>query len=181
MRTLPIGLVVGLAVAVAGCSGANSPAKVKGTITYKGQTLKAGIVYFMCEQGGQYEAAIKSDGSYQFTDLPKGNVKVLVSTETFNPDQKPLVYTQQAKQYSKGLAKGYGEYNATVGQGEHAGAKAPEGKKAGDAPAGLTKEQKEELAKVFVKIPAKYAAEKTSPLTITLEGGSQTKDFDLTD
>jgi hypothetical protein len=177
MLVLRIGLFAGLAVALAGCSQSGAASKVTGKITYKGQTVKAGDVYFWFEQGGQYNTAIKSDGSYQFMGLPTGNAKVLIETETFNPDQKPPSYTQQGKQIARGMGKGFADYNATVGKGEKAG----EEKKAGSASVALTKEQKEALAKVYVKIPRKYASEKTTPLSFTVASGSQTKDFDLTD
>jgi hypothetical protein len=180
MLTLRTGLIVGLATAIVGCSPTISPGKVRGTITYKGQTVKAGTVYFVYEQGGQYRAEIKSDGSYQFSDLPTGDVVVVIENEVFNPDQKPQVYGQKAQQYSKGMAKSISEYDATAGK-DHAGGKA-EGENKGSAPApGLSKEKKDELAKVYVKLPKKYTNNKTSPLTFTIERGSQTKNFDLTD
>jgi hypothetical protein len=181
MLLFRIGVAAGLAAAVIGCSSSNSPGKVRGTISYKGQTVKAGTVYFMFEQGGQYRSEIKPDGSYQFTDLPTGEAKVVVDTEPFNPDQKPQVYGQKAQQYAKGMAKSMKEYDATAGRGEHAGGNA-EGEKKSSAPAaGLSKEKKEELAKVYVKLPKKYTVESSTPLRYTVERGSQTKDFDLPD
>jgi hypothetical protein len=172
MLTLRIGLCVGFAVALVGCSKSGPSSRLTGTVTYKGEPVKAGTIYLVYEQGGQYEAAIRQDGSYQFGDLPTGNVKVLIDTETFNPEQKPKSYTG----YAKGMAKGFSEYNATVGKGEKAS-----GDKPGSSTVILTKEQKEELAKVYVKIPRKYASEKTTTLTTTIEPGSQTRNFDLTD
>ncbi len=165
MLIIRIGLVVGLAFAVIGCSSSNAPGKVRGTITYKGQTVKAGTVYFYFEQGGPYRAEIKSDGSYQYNDIPIGEATVV--------DQKSPVYSQKQSQIAKGMAKSINEYDAAMGKAD------PE-KKSGAPAVGLSKEKKDELAKVYVKIPKKYTNEK-SPLTYTVERGNQTKDFDLTD
>src|SRR5581483_11518923 len=112
MLLLRIGLAAGLTAAVLGCSSSVAPGRVRGTISYKGQLVKAGTVYFMYEHGGQYRAEIKPDGSYQFTDLPVGEAKVVIDTEPFNPDQKVQVYNQQSQQYAKGMAKSISEYNA---------------------------------------------------------------------
>jgi hypothetical protein len=172
MRVFRIGFVVCLAAAVLGCTQKTS---VTGTITYKGQPVKAGTVYFLYEQGGQYQSDLKPDGSYQFMDVPAGNVRVLVDTETFNPEQKPLSYSQQQRKVSQGYAKSMNEYDQAMGRG------GGEKKDAAAAAPGLSKEQKEALAKVYVKIPKNYASEKTTPLTYTVERGPQVKTFDLSD
>jgi hypothetical protein len=172
MRLFRVGLVVCF-VAALGCS---QRASVTGTVTCKGEPVKAGTVYFCYEQGGQYRSALKPDGSYQFMDVPTGNVKVVVDTEPFNPDQKPLSYTQQQKQLSQGYGKSLSEYDARMASGR--------GEKKEDAaapPAALSKEQKAALTKVYVKIPPKYASDKTTPLTYTVERGRQVKAFELSD
>jgi hypothetical protein len=173
MRTFRLALVACVAAGALACSQSNR-GSVTGTVTYHGQTVKAGAVHFVYEQGGQYLSGIKSDGSYEFMDVPTGNVKVLVDTETFNPEQRPQSYTQKQQQMSKGYGKEMQEYNKMMGRG---------GKdKQGDAPGQpLSKEKKEALAKVYVKIPRKYAGEKTTPLTYTVGSGRQTRDLDLTD
>jgi hypothetical protein len=167
MFLLRAGLLVGFALAVVGCTSSSAPGKVRGTVTCNGQTVKAGTVYLMYDEGGQYRAEIKSDGSYQFTDLPIGKVVAVVDNQAFNPEQKPQVYGQKQKQIAKGVAKNINEYDAAMGKG-------------GEGP-GLAKEKKDELAKVYVKIPKKYTSEKTSPLAFTVARGSQTKDLELTD
>jgi hypothetical protein len=177
MRVHRLGFVVCLTVAILAGSCARSKSHVTGTIAYKDQPVKAGTVYFIYEQGGQYQSDLKPDGSYQFMDVPPGNVKVLVETETFNPEQKTLSYTMNMKQrqMAPGYSKSTKEYDAFM-------AKSHGEKK--DAPAlgpGLSKEKKEALAKVYVKIPKKYTSEKTTPLTYTVESGTQVKDFNLSD
>jgi hypothetical protein len=175
MRVFRIGFVVCLAAAVLGCSRTGKTS-VTGTITYKGEPVKAGTVYFYYEQGGQYQCDLKPDGSYQFIDVPAGNVKVVVDNGAWDPEQRPVPYTLQGRDVGKGYNKTLGEYDARMGRGWATDKKVA-------APAGqpLSKEKKEELAKVYVKVPKKYADEKATPLTYTVERGRQVKDFDLAD
>jgi hypothetical protein len=162
-----------LAAAVLGCSGAKR-GSVTGTVTYKGQPVKAGTVYFYHDEGGTYQSELKPDGSYQFMDVPTGSVVAVVNNEMFNPDQKPVSYTQQQKQFAKGYGKGLSEYDAKMGKGGGE-------KKEAAAGASLPKEQRDALAKVYVKLPTKYANSRTSPLTYTIERGRQVKDLELSD
>ena len=82
------------------------------------------------------------------------------------------------------LTRGFwmGVYPVTQAQWRAVMAKNRAAKKdaAAEAPP-LPQERKEALAKVYVKIPKKYASEKTTPLTYTVEPGRQVKDFNLTD
>jgi hypothetical protein len=172
MRTFPTVIVVCLAAGLLGCSSSKR-GSVTGKVTYKGQVVKAGSVLFIYDEGGQYPAGINADGTFQFMDVPTGNVKVVVNTEPFNPEQRPVAYTQKQQQIARGYGKGLQEYDKAMGRGTD---------KAGEAVgAPLSKQKKEELAKVYVKIPRKYASEKDTPLTYTVEPGRQTKDIDLTD
>ena len=172
MRVFQIGLALCLAAAAVGCTRSDR-ASLTGAISFKGQPVKAGTVYFMYEKGGQYQSDLKPDGSYQFMDVPPGNVKVLVETETFNPEQKPQSY--KAKQMSRAYDKGLNEYDAMMAKNRAAKKDA-----AAEGPP-LPQDKKAALAKVYVKIPRKYASEKTTPLTYTVEPGRTVKNFDLTD
>jgi hypothetical protein len=181
MKTLRIGIAIGLVsvFALSGCSNrSGSASRILGSITYKGQTLKAGAVFLVFDKGGEYHTGIRSDGTFQFIDVPTGQAKVLVDTETFNPEGKPQSYVKsmKGKQIAKGYNKSFDEYNAMMGHGGNAG-----GGKGADATDSLTKEQKAELAKVYVKIPGKYGSEKTSPLYYEVESGSQTVTWELVD
>lgn len=175
MTRLRIVSLVGLCTVVVGCAKSPYSSSVSGKITYKGQPVKAGMVYFIFDVGGQYESPLKTDGSYEFIDIPTGQVKVLVDNAAFDPDQKSPVYGAQSKAMASGYSQSYDQYNKTVGGGEGAH------KKEGGDLAGLSKDAKAELAKLFVKIPKRYANAKTTSLTYTVEKGSQTKDFDLSD
>ena len=160
--------LAGLAVGLAGCSKSGPSAKLTGKVTYQGQPLKCGVIYFKGDDG-QYDARIREeDGSYAIGDLPTGTYTVLVDNETWNPDQNPQSYVKSkgGKKIAAGSTKGLSEYNQTSGGGE----KVVEGG-----------QKKEELARVYVKLPRKYADAKTSTLKYTVVDGAQTKDFDLTD
>lgn len=173
MRAFPAALVVCLAAGLLGCSSSKR-GSVTGKVTYNGQVVKAGSVLLIYDEGGQYPAGINSDGTFQFMDVPTGNVKVVVNTEPFNPEQRPVAYTQKQQQIARGYGKGLQEYDKMMGRG----GKDKQGEAVG---APLSKEKKEELAKVYVKIPKKYASEKDTPLTYTVQPGRQIKDLDLTD
>jgi hypothetical protein len=175
MRLFRLGLVACLAAALLGCSK-DRRGNVTGAVSYKDQPVKAGTIYFVYEQAGQYQAEIKSDGTYQFMDVPTGAVKVVIQNEMFNPEQRPVSYTQKQKQLSGGYGKGLKEYDAQMGRGT-----AVDKRAAAQQGPGLSKEKKEELAKVYVKLPKKYTSEKSTPLTYTVETGRQTKDLNLTD
>jgi hypothetical protein len=151
---LLLALVLGL---VAGC-GTNSatPARVSGTVTYNGQPVKAGNISFHTDKGS-YSSSLSATGTYEIVDLPMGSAAVTIETESQNPDKK-------AQAYGGGM-----------------GPKMDPGKMAGGAPAGAGGKSKEEMAALYVKIPAKYADPKTTTLNVTLERGRQVKNFDLTD
>jgi hypothetical protein len=65
-----------LAVVAAGCAKADKKVTVKGTVTYKGQPLKAGILKFVGSNGAYSAASIQPDGTFIVTDVVPGEVKV---------------------------------------------------------------------------------------------------------
>jgi hypothetical protein len=138
---------------IAGCSGntVQAPAKVSGQVTYKGAALPAGTIHFHSEDKGIYRSPLAQDGTFEVVDIPKGTMVVTVETESVNPAKKAPDY---------GGGKGAADYAKRI---------AAEGIQA-----------KQSTAQ-YVKIPKKYASAKTSPLTVTVEAGRQTKQFDLTD
>jgi hypothetical protein len=137
-----------------GCGGGNSlaPARVSGSITYKGQPLKSAAVALHTPQGNAYPASVSPDGTYSATDLPTGELVITVDTEGFNPSKKG--------------AKGAGADRRL----KMAQQPAPEGRGSSAPP--------EEF---YVKIPAKYSNPKTSPLTVTLAAGRKVYNIELTD
>jgi hypothetical protein len=159
MLKLRLAVLLLLALAlVAGCRRSAAPAKVSGTVSYKGQPLKAGNITFHSDKGS-YSATIDSDGSYRMSSLPTGTMTVTVDTEFLNPDKK-----------SPGYPGGAGGKAAAV----DAERLAAERKMGMPAPP-----SKEEMAARYVKIPKEHASAKTSKLTVTIEPGKQVKNFDL--
>jgi hypothetical protein len=68
-------------IGLAGCAGKG---EVSGKVTYKGQSVPAGRVTFLCQAGDNraMSTAIQ-DGRYTILDCPAGPVKI--SVETFPP------------------------------------------------------------------------------------------------
>jgi hypothetical protein len=141
-----------------GCSTAVAPAKVKGTVTYKGQPLKGGTIAFHTEDKGSYGGSIGTDGNYEISDVPIGTMKVTVETESLNRKAAPS--------YPKG--------------GKAATNMAAE-RMAAEKKAGTTIASSSEAKEHYVKIPAKYADKNLSGLVETLETGSQVKNIELKD
>lgn len=170
-----IALLAGLVLTAAGCSS-KSPytSSLSGKVTCNGQPVKAGLVILHYENG-QYESPLREDGGYEFLDLPQGPVKVVVDNRAFDPDQKSPVYGAQQKSTNSGYNSSFSQYNKVSGGGTM------NKREEGESLVGLSKEQKAELSKLFVKIPVRYASVKTTSLAHNVEKGSQTKDFDLTD
>lgn len=96
-RSFP-GRLLGLVavVAVAGCSGAGGVKKVTvhGTVSYRGQPLRSGILKFIGPEGAYSAASIQSDGTFIITDVVPGEVKVGImeapqgSGSSSSPDEK---------------------------------------------------------------------------------------------
>jgi hypothetical protein len=144
---------------LAAVSGCSNTAGVSGKVTYKGQPVPAGTVIFNAPEGGIFTFHLLADGTYSGTELPPGEYVVTVDTEYLNP--------QAHKQVA------YGKDSAA---GNPADEYMKKMKEAGKIPedAGSNKE-------TYVKIPAKYADKKSSPLKETLTTGRNQKDFELTD
>jgi hypothetical protein len=155
--TLLVLLAPGL---VAGCNRSKTPSKVTGTVTYKGQPVKAGNIVFHSEDMGSYPGTLSPEGTYEIVDLPAGNMTVTVETESVRPDQKTTGYPR--------------------GRAGKAAAIDNE-RLAAEGMAGSAAAANKEAAERYVKIPKKYADAKTSPLKVTLEAGKQVKNIELTD
>ena len=164
-------LLAGLAV---GCGGSNTPANIKGKVTYKGQPLPGGSVTFTGD-AGSYPSSINSDGTYSVKDVPVGTFAIIVDTESVNPkggtsaDDKDL--KKKDKQQAKGIEAARKQRMEQEGIGGGGG-----GGGGGFGPA-----PPEVLAAMYMKIPAKYGDKRTSGLRMDVVRGDQTKDIELTD
>jgi hypothetical protein len=84
-RLLPIILIL-FGACVLGCTkNAAAPCRVSGSLSYKGTPIKAGSMSFVTPDGTSYSAQISTDGTYTATDLPAGEMVVIVNTEGVNP------------------------------------------------------------------------------------------------
>lgn len=89
-RLLPrrcVGIVVlGLLLLMVGGCG-SSTGSVSGTVTYKGEPLKAGRVTFTSgdKTGQGFPAEIDENGKYSISKIPPGDYKVCVETEYLKP------------------------------------------------------------------------------------------------
>jgi hypothetical protein len=154
MRALRLGLLTLALALAAGCGPhSNLPAKVSGKVTYNNQPVPGGNIVFHSKDQGSYSGTLGESGTYEIEGLPAGDLVVTIETETLNPKNKAPAYAG-----GRGAAndKQYEEAMKKMGRPVP-----PETK--------------------YVKIPAKYAKEDTSGLTVTLKSGKQTKDFSLTD
>ncbi len=173
-------LIVPVFLAV-GCGPSDNKSKVSGTITYKGEGLKAGNIYLTSDAGGSYSSPIQPDGSYTITDVPQGNYIAIVETETINPDKKTggggamggkAVGAPQLGAGSKGEALNKEYANAMKGKG---------GGGDNNGAGGFGAPPIEELRKRYVKIPAKYGSKITSDIVVEVTSNQVKKDIPLTD
>lgn len=156
MRTtiLPLAFLGALIVLIGCAKNPGAPARVSGTISYKGTPIKGGTMKFYTQEGVGYDAQITNDGTYTATDLPEGEMIVTVETESINP-----------------AAKGSTDKNAEKRMAAMTGGREP--------PAGMGGSPK--AMNVYIKVPEKFGNPKTSPVTVTLSAGRQVKNIDLTD
>ncbi len=170
--------------ALAGC-GIGGKGSVSGTVTVNGKPLSMGMIVFTPASGTPVAAEI-SDGKYEATGVPTGEVKVSLDLHNLK------LIADQAKSGMKGMAgmaakfgKG-GDVNKekSLNPGGANMAKMPEGAKemlakqqqsAGDA----KRRQKEALA-LLPEIPEKYTDPAQSGWTLKVSGGSNTFDAKVT-
>jgi hypothetical protein len=86
---------------------------VEGHVTYKGKPLEAGTIQFHPEKGKPIIVKLQADGVYKTADVPIGEFRVTVETESVNPanlkdgDKKdaarpdPAKYVSIPKKYAK--------------------------------------------------------------------------------
>ena len=155
---------------IIGCSGA-SKSKVTGVVSYKNAPIKGGNLIMSSESGGSYSAIIQPDGTYSISDVATGTYTVTIETESLNPDKKAPKSAAGDKadqrnkmqdEYMKAMGKGGGENKSG----------------AGDVGSGASKE---DLAKIYTKIPTKYGSKATSGIQVDVGSGATVKDIPLAD
>ena len=154
-RHFPLALLI-IASATLGCSKpSQAPARISGSLSYKGQPIKAGTMAFHTPEGVAYGAKINEDGTYSATDIPEGELVVTVDTEFLNPAKK--AGSTGSKDAAKYMKMG-GMQPPPSGPGAAA-----------------------EPKSFYTQIPQKYSNAKTSPLTVTTTKGRQVHNIELTD
>ena len=83
-------LALAVLLAVPGCGGKKT-ATVSGKVTYRGQPVPMGAIYFNGLDSQLAMGILQNDGSFTATDVPLGEVKATVRA------QDPGVYTQQMR------------------------------------------------------------------------------------
>src|SRR5262249_5040643 len=90
-----------LALLVVGCS---SEGTLSGKVTYKGEPVQGGSVYFHPEgKDGNFPSVIQTDGSYSVSKLPRGTAKISVIVGNKNI---PIDFSKRMGGGSKFAAKG---------------------------------------------------------------------------
>jgi hypothetical protein len=141
------------AVAAFGCAkNPHAPAKVSGSVSYKGNPVKGGTIQFYGSDGAAYSCQISPDATYSVTDIPEGELVVTVETESINPARKAAV---GGKDYERRMST-----------------MQPPPPDRAPPPAS-------QLQGFYVKIPEKYGNSKTSPVTVVIKSGRQVRDIEL--
>jgi hypothetical protein len=146
---------------ITGCSSSSNPSRISGKVTYKDKLVTGGTITFLHKDGGTFTYRIGADGTYSGSELPIGEMTVTVETESVNPSPPAMKGS-----YAQGKDQQGGDPNDYKKMMQQKGAVPEDGGK----PKGE-----------YVPIPLKYADPKTSDLRVTLTGGKNKKDFELTD
>ncbi len=172
-RARLIALLPVLLLVAYGCGGNKAaPAGVSGKVTYQGKPVTGGQISFIPDgSGSPYTSQIKSDGTYQVTDVPSGECTVTIEALPDPNKAKGPAYGQgQMEDAAKAAEKAKSEHKDKSGMQMPAAGGSPVPGAAGSGPQGQ-----------YMKLPEKYADPKTSGLKMSIKKGSNTKDWDLTD
>jgi hypothetical protein len=165
-----------LFLAACGCGGSGGKGTVTGTVTLDGQPLPAGKIAFMPAEGAGVSADIR-DGAYTATDVPTGEVKVIVETHSL----KPLV--DQAKGAApKWAPKGVGAPKmpaSTPAAGTQIPPEAKEYFEKQQRQAAEAAQFAKDLAARFRPVPDRYGDPSRSGLSFTVKSGNNTYDVPL--
>ena len=146
------GLGLLITVVIVGC-GRSGPelAKVHGSVTFEGVAIKEGSVQFWPEHGRPARGSIAEDGSYQLT--------------TFEPNDGAYVGQHRVTIKATTLSAPDPEIDSTQAEIEHFRQKGAKRIRA---------------SRVVWVVPRKFAELDSSPLSATVETGSNEINFDIT-
>jgi hypothetical protein len=151
-----LGVVLLATLTGLGCGGRRS--EVSGTVTYRGKPLEIGTVTFLDDNKLVLGSGAIADGKYSIAKLPRGPVKIVVTT----PPQVPANLRALSAPAGKTLPKG-----KQMEEEKH-----------------LSPEERKALPRGFrvpphVVIPEKYANPDKSGLSYTVQPGSQEHNIEL--
>ena len=154
---LLFGALLAATLALVGCAkNSFAPAKISGSVTYKGQPIKGGTMAFHTSDGVTYAAKLSSDGTYSATDIPEGELVVTIETESINPARKAAAMGKD------------GDKRMKMGMGQ-------------PPPAGRGGGPEADQTQFYVKIPEKFSKPNSSPLSVVVKSGRNVKDLEITD
>jgi hypothetical protein len=91
-----------LMVAALGICGCGGTARVSGTVTRDGQTVRSGVITFVSSDGKGTMAPIKRDGTFVAANVPTGDTLVILVNAMEEPDfTGPVSVSDAAKPSSK--------------------------------------------------------------------------------
>lgn len=176
LRTLPLAVLV---AALAGCGG-DKRASVSGKVTVGGKPLTGGNITFILvsDPNRTTSGLIKPDGSYEVSDAPVGECKVVIDNSHLDPDAIKKGGMGGPGTPAMGPPM-KGPAAATGGGGPKEADKAKMGgpAKGADAPSEMGKS--ETTGQKYVKIDPAHTKPDSTSLRFTVERGSNTKDFEI--
>lgn len=140
-----------LLLTVVGCGSSGGKAKVKGRVKFFDKYLNAGTVAFMSKDGQLGSANIDSDGNYEMSDAPVGDVMISVKVPTL-----PMGPASAPK-----APAGVPPMRGPGGEG------------------GIASTPPSIDPRKIVQIPGKYANTDSSGLTYTVQKGEQVHNITL--
>lgn len=185
-RTKPIVLHSFAATLLAVCmlSTGCGPAKgtLKGKVTLDGAALKGGRVDFVNKSGGRSATAeINDDGTYSIPLIFAGEYSISVDTEYLKP--KSSGQNSMNPNAKSGMPQGL-PAAAMKSSGPPMGKSMPKDLQKEMAkheiPEGYLPVNPAEIAKKYVRLPAKYSDSNQSGLTLKFAGGDQIHDVVMT-
>jgi hypothetical protein len=73
------------------CGCGDPVSEISGKVTFNSAIVKGGNVTFVSPGKASVSAQISEDGSYTASNVPYGDVKIAVDTESLNPNKKAKV------------------------------------------------------------------------------------------
>ena len=172
MRSVCFTIGLAAVVAAAGCGSGDGRATVKGKVTVAGKPLPGGLIQLVDVGNPNRNASgqIAADGSYEVFDAPVGECKVAIDNSFLDPKGNK---SGGMAMLPPGMRKGGG------GPPPDAKAKMAASPKGLEIPDAMNAERDDLSNRKYVKIDGIFSKPESTPLTYTVESGTNTKDFEV--